>query len=110
MRARLEQMMAQYGQTVTLVPGNGGDPREIRAFLQPILKKQEEPQVAVTPLGPVSEQRWLYIGPAGMEVAAGDRVVCGKVRLAVQEVRPVYWRDEVLYWWAMLRREKEAAV
>ena len=110
MRTRLEQIMERYGQTVALVPRNGGDAQEIRAFLQPILKKQEEPQVAVTPLGPVSEQRWLYIGPASVEVSVGDRMACGKARLVVQEMRPVYWRDEVLYRWAMLRQEKEAAV
>ena len=110
MRTRLERIMAQYGQTVTLSPGNDGDAREIRAFLQPVLKKQEEPQVAITPLGPVSEQRWLYIGPANTEAAVGDRMACGEARLVVQEARPVYWRDEVLYRWAILRREKEAAV
>ena len=37
-------------------------------------------------------------------------MACGAVRLVVQEVRPVYWQDEILYRWAMLRREKEAAV
>lgn len=102
--------MERYGQTVTLIPRDGGEALETKAFVQPILKKQEDPPVAVTPLGPVSEQRWLYIGKAGVETAAGDRMVCGAVRLVVQEVRPVYWQDEVLYRWATLRREKEAAV
>ena len=110
MRTRLERIMAQYGQTVTLVPRDGGDAQVIRAFLQPILKRQEEPQAAVTPLGPVNEQRWLYIGPPGVEALVGNRMACGEVRLVVQEVRPVYWQDEVLYRWAMLRQEKEAAV
>ena len=110
MRVRLERMMAQYGQTVALVSRDGEDTREIRAFLQPILKKQEEPQIAVTPLGSVSEQRWLYIGPASVEASVGDRMACGEARLVVQEVRPVYWRDEILYRWAMLRQEKETAV
>ena len=102
--------MEQYGQTVALVPRDGGEALETRAFVQPFLKKQEEPPVAVTPLGPVSEQRWLYIGQAGVEVRAGDRLSCGKTRLVVQEVQSVYWQDEVLYRRAILRREKEAAV
>ena len=109
MRARLEQIMEQYGQLAALTPGGGMETLEIRAFLQPVLNKREEPPVTVTPLGPVSEQRWLYIGPAGAEVSAGDRITCGSVRLAVQESQPVYWQDEVLYWRATLRREKEAA-
>jgi len=110
MKARLEQAIERYGQTVTLVPGDGGEMQEVRAFLQPILKQQVEPPVAVTPLGPVCEHRWLYIGKAGVEVRVGDRMSCGEARLVVQEVRPVYWQDDVLYRRAILRREKEAAV
>lgn len=110
MRARLERIMEQYGQAVTLVSRDGGETLETQAFVQPVLKQQEEPPVAVTPLGPVSEQRWLYIGRAGVEVRAGDRLVCGETRLAVQEVQSVYWQNEVLYRRAILRREKEVAV
>ena len=101
--------MDRYGQTVTLVP-QGGEAVEIRAFLQPLLKERDEPPVAVTPLGAVNEQRWLYIGRAGIEVVAGDRMICGDAHLAVQEVRPVYWKNEVLYQRAILRQKKEAAV
>lgn len=110
MRDCLERIIAHYGQTVTLIPRDGGDPLEIQAFVQPVLREQTEPPVAVTPLGPVSEQRWLYIGRAGVEIRTGDRIVLGEVRLAVQEARPVYWQDGVLYRRATLRREKEAAV
>lgn len=109
MRARLERIMERYGQSVTLTPGDGEEAVEIRAFVQPVLKEKEALPAAVTPLGPVSTQRWLYIGQAGATVRAGDRVSCNGMRLVVQEARPVYWRDEVFYRWAMLRREKEAA-
>lgn len=109
MRLRLERAMERYGQTVTLIPRSGGEVLEVRAFLQPVLKEQTEPPVAVTPLGPVSEQRWRYIGPAGTGILVGDRMRCGEMRLTVQEVRAVYWQDEILYRQAVLRREKEAA-
>ena len=110
MRARLERIMERYGQAVELVPRDGGDVREVRAFVQPLLKEQAEPPVAVTPLGPVCEERWLYIGPAGTAVSAGDQVGCGGERFAAQESRFVYWQDEILYRRAVLRRKKEAAV
>ncbi|MDE7260464.1 MAG: hypothetical protein K2N78_00120 [Oscillospiraceae bacterium] len=109
MRARLERIMERYGQTVTLIP-RGGEALETRAFLQLILRERTDPPVAVTPLGPVSEQRWLYIGRAGVNVSVGDRMSFGEVRLVVQEARPVYWQDETLYQRAVLRLEKEAAV
>ena len=110
MRARLERIMERYGQTVTLIPRNNGEAIETKAFVQPVLKEREAPPVVVTPLGPVSEQRWLYIGKAEVDAAVGDRIACGEARLVVQEVRPVYWQDGVLYRWAMLRTEKEAAI
>lgn len=110
MRNRLKWVIEQYGQTVTLVPQHGSEPLKIRAFLQPILKKQDEPPVAVTPLGPVCEQRWLYIGRANVDIRVGDLVNCGGMRLAVQETQSVYWKNEVLYRRAILRRKKEAAV
>lgn len=102
--------MERYGQTAALVPGDGGQPREIRAFLQPVRKDRAAPPAAATPLGPVSEQRWLYIGRAGTAVAAGDQIVWNGPRLAVQEVQDIYWQDEILYRRAILRRAKEAAV
>ena len=110
MRNNLEQIMDRYGQTVTLLPRCGGEPLEMRAFLQPLRKNREEPPVAVTPLGPVSEQRWLYIGRACAGVLAGDRMICGEMELTVQEVQTVYWQNEALYRRAVLRRTKEAAV
>lgn len=110
MKARLERAMERYGQTVTLVPRDGSETQEVRAFLQPILKEQAEPPVAVTPLGPVCEHRWLYIGKAGVEIKVGDRMSCGGTQLVVQESQPVYWQDNVLYRRAILRREKESAV
>lgn len=102
--------MERYGQTVTLTPRGGGNTLEIKAFLQPILKERAEPPAAVTPLGPVCEHRWLYIGPAGVDVSAGDRMGWEETRLTVQEAQPVSWGDETLYRRAILRREKEVAV
>ena len=101
MRRRLERMMGQYGQTVTL-KRRGQEPRETRAFLQPDLKRREALPLTATPLGAVSVQRW-------RELAPGDRVAWGGLRLVVQEARAVGWRDETFYQWAVLRPEKEAA-
>ena len=101
--------MERYGQPVTLIPRGGEEALETRAFLQPIRKEREDLPVAVTPLGPVSEQRWLYIGQAGVELMAGDQIVFDEIRLAVQEIQPIYWQDEILYRRAILRRKKEAA-
>lgn len=98
--------MGRFGQTVTLTR-RGQEPQQARVFLQPVLKRREDLPIAAIPLGAVSVQRWLYVG--GRELAPGDRVAWGELRLAVQEARAVVWQDGPLYYWAMLRREKEAA-
>ena len=109
MRARFERILERYGQTVVLTRRESGRETALRAFLQPLLQRREHPPVAATPLGAASSQRWLYIGNGRQEIAPGDRAEWNGLRLAVQEARPVCWADETVYYWAILRREKEAA-
>lgn len=109
MRARLEQMMRVYGQTVILVSERSGTETVLAAFLQPVLKEREEAPVTVTPLGAVSSRRWLYVGPAGQNIRPGDRVRFGPLHLLVQESEAVYFHSGVLYHRAVLHQEKEAA-
>ena len=109
MKGRFENVLARYGQTVTVTLRQSGEPAEVRAFVQPVLKEQLEPPVAVTALGAASEQRWRYLGQGGLTLHPGDQVALGEMRFTVQEARPVYWRDEVAYYWALLRPAREAA-
>ena len=109
MTARLVRLMEAYGQSVALTRRGAEAPVQVRAFLQPVLKRRENLPVTATPLGAVSCQRWLYIGSGRQEISPGDLAACGESRLVVQEARPVRWGDEILYYWALLRREKEAA-
>ena len=109
MKARFEQMASRYGQNAVLTRRETSLEEAVRAFVQPVLKRREDLPFAVTPLGAVSGQRWLYIGPGGCPLQPGDRISCGQLRLAVQEARIVSWREEPLYCWAVLRPGKEAA-
>lgn len=99
--------MRRYGQQVCLTRWGTGESAVLWAFLQPVLKGREELPVTATPLGPVSRQRWLYIGSGAQMVSPGDRMACGELRLVVQEAQTVYWAGEPLYCRAVLRREKE---
>ena len=109
MKKRMEAIISQHGQSAVLVRKDSGETVELRAFLQPILKKQLHPPVAVTPLGAVSEQRWTYIGPGSIAVAPGDRLRQNDLLWVVQESRGVFCGDTLLYRWALLRPAKEAA-
>lgn len=109
MRARLEEMMRVYGQTVTLISQKSGEEATFAAFLQPVLKEREQPPLAATPLGAVSCRRWLYVGPADRKIRPGDRFRSDGLRLVAQEAEAVYFQAGILYYRAVLRREKEAA-
>ena len=109
MRARLEEMMRAYGQTVTLVSKESGEEAVFPAFLQPVLKEREAPRFAVPGWGGVRGGGWLYMGPAGGVSRPRDRVRFNTLGLVVQEAEAVCFRSEVLYRRAVLRQEKERA-
>lgn len=109
MRQALEQIMARYGQEVTLAR-RVGKKRTLRAFVQPVTKQREALPIAATPLGAVSEELWVYIGPGDAPLSPGDSVEQGGLALTVREAKALYLQDEVLYHWALLGRKKEAAV
>lgn len=109
MTGSFDRLLARFGQSVTLTPGDPGPSLALRAFLQPILKRREALPVTPSPLGAVSQKRWLYLGAGGQALAPGDRVDAGELSLVVQEAHIVYWRDEPFYRWAILRERKEAA-
>ena len=109
MRSRFEALVRQFGQDVTL-EGRDGQLRQTRAFVQPALRQRETIPASLTPLGAVSRDRWLYLGPAGEALSPGDRVSLDGLALTVQECRQVPWKNEVLYLWAVLHPRKEAAL
>lgn len=110
MKARFEGLLERYGQEAALTPREGGGAVPLRAFVQPVLRKREELPLTVTPLGAASGQRWLYIGSGGQPLAPGDRLDWAGRSLAVQEACAVYWREAPLYWRAILRPGREAAL
>jgi len=109
MRERMDSIINRHGQRAVLVRKSSGETVELRAFLQPVLKKQIHPPVTVTPLGAVSEERWTYIGMGSIGIAPGDKVRQSDQTWEVQEAREVFCGDTLLYRWALLRPAKEAA-
>lgn len=109
MRRQLEDVLREYGQELTVIRKDSGEETAVRAFLQPILKEREETPVTATPLGAVNDQRWLYIGPAALELEPGDKIRFQDSRFVAQEAMTICFRWEALYGRAILRQEKEAA-
>ena len=100
MKQAFDRLRRQYGQSVTLTGRRSGETVRVRAFLQPILRRREDGGTAVTPLGGVNEERWLYLGPGETEAALGDWMDFGGLELAVQQARTVFMGDVPVYRWA----------
>ncbi len=103
----MDTILSRHGQSMTLRSRETGETREIKAFLQPILKKQEHPPISATPLGAVSRQRWLYLGSSQILIAPGDQIRQKELTLIVQETRDIFLGDKLLYRWALLQPAKE---
>ena len=110
MKIYVDSILRQHGQQLTLLRRNDSKETDLRAFIQPHLKKQLHPPVTATPLGAVSEQRWTYIGPGNIDLSPGDRLRQNEAVWTVQETHTVCCSDEILYRWALLQPTKEAAI
>lgn len=106
----LAGILARYGQSAVVKARETGEHFPVSAFIQPMIREQENAPLSATPLGAVNRQRWLYIGGAETPLSPGDYVSSHGLELTVQEARPLYCGDTLLYHWALLRRRKEAAV
>ena len=94
-------VLARFGQDVTLYPAGGGEGTPVRAFLQPLLRREEDQQIP-SPLGLRREDRFLYLGPAHAPLEDGGTVARGTDRFSVVSTHLVGGRQEV-YRWALLR-------
>jgi hypothetical protein len=95
-------ILARYGQEVTVRGEKGEMGQTVRAFLQPVLEK-DEVQTVPSPLGLRREDRFLYLGPADVPLTARESLVEWQGQtLEVQSAHPV-GTDRAGHWWAVLR-------
>ena len=101
----IEEVLARYGQSVTLGDAAGGE--TVRAFLQPVTERGETVPDAVTPIGWMDGRLWLYLGRTAVE--EGDLLLWNGKRFRVRSSRAYAIGETVAYWWASLEQAKEAA-
>lgn len=97
-----ERIVQKYGQEVRVVRP-GMDPVLVKAFLQPVTGKTESGP-DMTALGGVLPWRYLYLGPAEMDLEhlePGYLEFNGRALFALRAER-VYCGESALYFWAIL--------
>ena len=102
----IERILNRWGQAVTIEGTEGLV--SAQALLQPVREKGEAEPFVMTEMGSVDDRLWRYLGRVPLE--QNDIVQYGRRRFSVRSCRPYYVQDTVIYWWARLEAEKEAAL
>lgn len=94
----------RFGQTV-LICSEEGEERAVKAFLQPIIQRDESLPGDFTSAGWVDSRLWRYIGRE--ELREGERLLWQGLIFRVRSCRAVFFREALCHWQASLEREKE---
>lgn len=85
-----------------LILTRGEEQFSLRGFLQPVTGKVERlAMVQMGPLGEVSRERFIYIGPVEPEARQGDRITAGEKEYRVHSAQVIWGDKEPVYCWAM---------
>lgn len=99
MQQMIGKILNTYGVTVTW---KKAEPETYRGFFQPVRSKSwQYLEGNYSPLGEVPRGQYVYIGPAERCVAFGDTLEVGGKDYMVRRVEPVYYGENVAYYWGM---------
>ena len=108
---QVKRLICKYGQPVTALSEDGWESGEYYAFVQPVRYKNKMYLNDVeSPIGTVSENYYLYVGPAdvilkGME--GRTEIITSVMKCTVERSESVFLGNEILYNWAILRKVVE---
>lgn len=109
----ISPVLRQFGKAVTVVRAGEVTGREGFAFLQPVPERKERGrQFVPSPLGMVREERFLYLGDAGLslENMEGGYLLCEGRCYVVSSAQAVYMGKTLSHWRALLSLREEEGV
>lgn len=113
MRAQhtLTMLIRKYGMDTVFCRDGIHKTAPYRALLQPVrYKNKMYLQGGYSRIGRVEEGYYLYMGPAAVDVGAGDHrayLINRAGKFLPDRVERVYWGEEILYVWAIVRSVTE---
>ena len=98
MQRKIELILNTYGVSIT----RKEEGATYRGFFQPVRSKSwQYLEGNFSPLGEVPRGQYVYIGPREQEIAFGETLLVDKKEYMVRRVEPVYYGEEVAYYWGM---------
>lgn len=102
-----EEILARYGQDVTVSYSDGRPQAAARAFLQPVVERREDwRQTVPTALGIVRRDRFLYLGEPRVSLEGGEALIWKGRRFWIQTLQPIYIGKNLSHWWAVVGAEE----
>lgn len=101
MKKMVETVLQRYGMAVQVVHDGISSP--VKAFFQPHGAKNVGSKV--TPLGVTEQGQYLYMGPAGQYIEAGDDVIVDGVRYLVKRAESCRDGAGTVYRWALCAKK-----
>jgi len=95
------RILTRYGQDMTVYTQAAPEGVCVRAFFQPMREKGTEQSVP-SPLGRISQDRFLYLGPPEPCLDEVSLVKVGSQVLQVQGTHLIYTGAQPVYRWAVL--------
>lgn len=102
MKELIGRILQQYGSTAEVTVGE--DTQAVRAFIQPVTEAGwESVRRTMRAIGEIPRGRYVYIGPADVLPEADALVRAGGRTYRVQRAERLFFADETLYVWGLLR-------
>ena len=98
MQRKIGLILNTYGVSIT----RKEEGTTYRGFFQPVRSKSwQYLEGNFSPLGEVPRGQYVYIGPAEQAISFGETLAVDGKDYMVRRVEPVYYAEEVAYYWAM---------
>ena len=95
------RILARYGQDMTVYTQAWPQGMSVRAFFQPMREKGTEQSVP-SPLGQIRQDRFVYLGPADVQLDKTSKIEVGSLLLRVKGTHLVSVGGQPAYRWAVL--------
>lgn len=100
----IEKILRKYGTSMILVRREEALP--FKGFLQHSGSKSwQNMQPQYCALGKIPTGQYVLLAPMKPEIAEGDTLICGDLKVAVQRIETVMSADKPLYRWGLCERK-----
>ena len=100
MRRMIDKILDTYG--VEMVLKSDRVNLRFHAMFQSVRSKSwQYLEGNYSPLGEVPRGQYVYIGPGTLHLKMGDTLCVGSGEYMVRRVEPVYYGEEIAYYWGM---------